>query len=209
MFTKLIAIVILTTFFSSCANSQDPVEGKGRLRGACEGCEGVFEYGGKKLKAVDTLPAYYERGDKLKVTGTIYQPDGATPAKDVILYIYHTNTGGIYPTRGGETGWARRHGYIRGWVKTGSDGVYTFYTTKPGAYPDGNNPAHIHPTILEPNGTYYWVEEYRFRGDPLLVNVPEPSSPRGGTTGVVAVEKEGGLLVAKRDFILGRGVPGY
>ena len=88
--------------------------------GPCEGCEAIFEYGDKKLTAVDTLPDFHDPGPRIKITGTIYKPDGKTPAKDVILYIYHTNQKGIYATKGDEKGWARRHGYIRGWIKTRS-----------------------------------------------------------------------------------------
>ena len=71
---------------------------------------------------MDTLPDFYEQGLKIKVTGTIKQNDGITPAEGVILYIYHTDQAGIYSTKGGETEWAKRHGYIRGRVKTDSNG---------------------------------------------------------------------------------------
>ena len=208
MLIKIFTTVVTIVMVSACANSQNRNDNKRQLVGNCEGCEAIFEYGNKKLKAVDTLPGYYEPGDKLKVTGVIYQPDGKTPAKDVIFYIYHTNTGGIYPTKGAETNWSRRHGYIRGWIKTGADGVYTFYTVMPGAYPERNAAAHIHPTILEPNGKYYWVDEYHFKGDPLLATMQALSSPRGGA-GIVTLEREGTMLVAKRDIVLGKNVPGY
>lgn len=177
--------------------------------GSCEGCEAVFEYGNKTLTSVDTLPDFHDKGSKLKLTGVIYQPDGKTPAKDVILYIYHTNQKGIYPAKGGESGWARRHGYIRGWIKTDNDGNYEFYTLKPGAYPGGGNPAHIHTTILEPDGKYYWIDEYHFAGDPYLTEQMKPKSPRGGTSGVLELKREGNLLVGKRDLILGKNVPNY
>ena len=178
--------------------------------GPCEGCEAIFEYGDKELSPVDTLPDFHNKGLKIKVTGTIYQNDGKTPAKGVILYIYHTNQNGIYATKGGETGWAKRHGYIRGWIKTGKDGKYTFYTLKPGTYPDRSSPAHIHPIILEPNGKYYWLGSYHFKGDPLLTEKEiSPESPRGGSSGLLSLQKEGNLLVGKRDIILGKNVPGY
>lgn len=172
--------------------------------GPCEGCEGVFEYGDRPLAPADTLPGFEEADKKLKVTGIIYRPDGETPAEGVILYIYHTNEQGVYPTRGDETGWGRRHGYIRGWIRTGPDGRYTFYTRKPGSY--GQNPAHIHPTILEPDDRYYYLTEYRFRGDPYL---EENDRSFRGSPGVVSLRKEGDLLVAERDIVLGKNVPGY
>ena len=178
--------------------------------GPCEGCEAVFEYGDRELTPVDTLPDFHDEGPKIKVTGTIYQNDGKTPAEGVILYVYHTDQNGIYPTRGGEKGWAKRHGFIRGWVRTGKDGKYAFYTLKPGVYPDRGAPAHIHPTILEPNGKYYWLGSYHFQGDPLLTErETSPPSPRGGSSGLLVLRREGEMLVSERDIILGKNVPEY
>jgi protocatechuate 3,4-dioxygenase beta subunit len=178
--------------------------------GPCEGCEAVFEFGDRQLSAVDTLPDFNAEGKKIKVTGTIYKNDGKTPAEDVILYVYHTDQNGIYPTKGNEQGWAKRHGYIRGWVKTGSDGKYTFYTLQPGVYPSRSAPAHIHPVILEPSGKYYWLGSYHFKGDPLLRKEDaNPKNPRGGSSGLLELRKEGNLWVGTRDIVLGENVPGY
>ena len=44
----------------------------------------------------------------------------------------------------------RRHGYIRGWMKTNEKGQYRFYTLKPASYPNSTAVKHIHPTIKEP-----------------------------------------------------------
>jgi protocatechuate 3,4-dioxygenase beta subunit len=205
---KSTTILFFIVLFSSCANSQQQNNKSSLVGGPCEGCEAIFEYGNKKLSSIDTLPAFYEPGSKLKLTGTIYRQDGK-PAKDIILYIYHTNTGGVYPTKGGEKGWAERHGNIRGWIKTGSDGVYTFYSAKPGSYPERSHPAHIHATVLEPDGKYYWLDEYQFEGDPLITKENVRKLPRGGTPNVIALQQEGHMLVAKRDIILGKNIPAY
>lgn len=175
--------------------------------GPCEGCEAIFEYGNRSLSPVDTLPDFTSTGHPLKITGTIYKPDGKTPAKGVILYIYHTNAEGVYPKRGDETGWGRRHGYLRGWIKTDADGQYTFYTQKPGSY--GSNPAHIHPTILEPGGKYYYIDMYVFEGDPNLSDGRRNNDQARGGSGVVSLQREDALLVARRDITLGLHVPGY
>lgn len=206
-----LAIILSMVIFTASASSQNTVPPDAMLVGGrCEGCEAVFEFGDRSLTTVDTLPDFNDDGPKIKVTGTIYQSDGTTPAAGVILYIYHTDQNGIYATRGGETGWARRHGYIRGWMKTGRDGKYTFYTLKPGTYPNRRAAAHIHPTILEPNGKYYWLGSYLFKGDPLLTERElSPASPRGGSTGLLELRKEGDLLVGVRDFVLGKNVPDY
>ena len=180
------------------------------IGGPCEGCEAVFEYGTQVLNPTDTLPGYDGEGTKIKVTGTIYLPDGVTPAEGVILYIYHTDQNGEYAKRGGETGWATRHGYIRGWIKTSKNGKYTFYTLKPGRYPGRSVAAHIHPTLLEPDGKYYWVGAYHFMGDSFLTKQEiSKDAPRGGSIGLLDLAKEGKILVGKRDFILGKNIPGY
>jgi protocatechuate 3,4-dioxygenase beta subunit len=36
-----------------------------------------------------------------------------------------------------------------------------------------------------------------------------PDSPRGGSSGVLSLKKENGILVGERDFILGKNIQGY
>jgi protocatechuate 3,4-dioxygenase, beta subunit len=202
-----IALLIVGSIQVACSqrSSQDRVVGDG-----CEGCEGALEYGNKKLSAVDTLPDFNEPGPKLKVTGTIYKKDGKTPAKDVILYIYHTDQKGEYSGKGNETGWGKRHGYIRGWIKTGADGKYTFYTLRPAAYPGRQNPEHIHPTIKEPGIKEYWIDEYLFEDDPILTEREKNNQQGRGGKGIVkTIRDKTGMQIAKRDIILGLNVPGY
>lgn len=176
--------------------------------GPCEGCEAIFEYLSETtgpLPSSATLPGFAGASQELELRGSILMPDGQTPAENVILYIYHTNTDGEYATRGDEQGWARRHGYIRGWIKTGPDGRYTFRTHMPGSY--SSLPAHVHPLILEPNGMYYYLESWFFKGDPNY-NENHEEGGRGGN-GLVALAEENGVLIAERDIVLGLNVPGY
>ncbi len=195
---------------STCSQSQD-LGTRSRLAGGpCEGCEAIFEYGTKGLAPVDTLPGFVEASQKLRISGTVYQPDGITPAENVVLYIYQTDESGYYATKGDERGWGRRHGYIRGWIKTGADGRYAFFTQKPGIYPNRTEPAHIHLTLLEPDGKYYYLEDYHFEGDPLLqAKGPPKENPRGGATGIIPLLKAGDILTGKRDIILGKNIPDY
>ncbi|MEO1260480.1 MAG: intradiol ring-cleavage dioxygenase [Bacteroidota bacterium] len=194
----------------SCTHSQtDEIQNVQLIGGPCEGCEAIFEYGDRLLKNTATLPGYDEAAQKLKISGTIYQPGGKLPAKDVVLYIYHTDQNGIYANKYNRKNWERRHGYRRGWIKTDDDGRYTFFTSKPGIYPNRAVAAHIHPTLLEPNGNYYYVEDYYFSDDSLLTEKElNPVAPRGGTPGVLSLKKDGEVYVAERDFILGKNVGG-
>ena len=205
--TRIILLFLFISLFPACIRSQQEIR---TLVGNCEGCEAVFEYSARQLSTVDTLPDFNEEGTRINVKGTVYKPDGITPAGDVILYIYHTNQDGTYESRENAKGYGKKHGYIRGWVKTGKNGKYSFYTQRPGSYPSGNEPAHIHLTIAEPNGRYYWLGSYHFADDPLLTRQESsPSDPRGGSSGLLNLENKDGILTGTRDLILGRNIPGY
>jgi protocatechuate 3,4-dioxygenase beta subunit len=145
------------------------------------------------------------------VSGTVYQNDGKTPAKDIILYVYHTDQEGHYPTQGGETGWGRRHGYLRTWLKTNALGQYKFYTLRPASYPNSRIPAHIHATIKEPGKSPYWIDDYVFDDDPFLT--PEERRSLRGRGGDHGVLKNGGtsdgITSYSRDIVLGLNVEGW
>jgi protocatechuate 3,4-dioxygenase, beta subunit len=206
-----ITLFVVINLFTFCKAQKNPDSNRANriVGGPCEGCEAIYEFGKSVLSPVDTLPGFHSTEPKLKVTGTIFQNDGKTPAKDVILYIYHTNQNGIYPKRGNESGWAARHGYLRGWVKTTDDGVYTFYTTKPGSYPSGSEPAHIHAIVKEPGVNEYYLDDYLFDNDPLLTQKVKDSRRQRGGSGIIKLVEEDDEFVVKRDIILGLNIPGY
>src|SRR5688572_27519072 len=109
-------VLLLSSSLQGCAQAsqQEPKNNK-RVGGPCEGCEAIFEspIPFKQLKSKDTLPDYHDQGPKLHLSGVVYKNDGRTPAPGVVLYIYHTDQTGVYPTRGDEKDWGRRHGYLR------------------------------------------------------------------------------------------------
>ncbi|MFC4722221.1 intradiol ring-cleavage dioxygenase [Geojedonia litorea] len=195
---------LLILLFCSCAESQTKLIG-----GPCEGCEAIYEYGTKALKAIDTIPGFKESSNKIKISGTVYKVDGKTPAKDVILYIYHTNSKGIYPSNSGSKGWERRHGYMRTWLKTDAQGSYTFYTSRPASYPNATIPQHIHITVKEPDKNEYYIEDIYFSDDPYLTsNIKNRAQPRGGK-GVVSLSGSGKIKEAQRNIVLGLHIPNY
>ena len=205
---QMVFLLLTSILLSTCSNAQ--IKHEPELLGSCEGCEAVFEYGDSMLFPVDTLPDFEKDGMRIKVSGTVYKSNGKTPARDVILYIYHTNQEGLYVPKENAKGWGKRHGYIRTWLKTDKNGYYAFYTLKPAPYPNRTDPAHIHYIILEPNGKYYWLGSCHFQGDSLLTeNEIHPDQPRGGSSGLVDLKKEGTLMVGTRDIILGKNIPGY
>ncbi|EMR01252.1 dioxygenase family protein [Cesiribacter andamanensis] len=201
-------LLLLATSCNGQPNPQMAAPADRPVGGPCEGCEALYEWGNKVLSPTDTLPDFGEEGTRLLLTGIIYQPDGKTPAEGVILYIYHTNAQGRYPTRGDEEGWARRHGYLRGWIKTGPDGRYRFYTLRPGAYPGRTEPAHIHATLKPPGYSAYYIDDFVFADDPLLTKAQRERAPRG-SSGLLQLWQEGALWLGERDIVLGLNIPGY
>ena len=97
------------------------------------------------------------------ISGTIYEPDGVTPARDITLFVFHTDAKGHYNSR--DDAFDPR---LYGWVRTGTDGRYEFRTIKPGPYPQVTNPAHIHAHVFGPGRPEWFIPEYWFEGDPLI-----------------------------------------
>jgi protocatechuate 3,4-dioxygenase beta subunit len=184
--------------------------------GTCEGCEAIYEcpVSFDQLNEIDTLPDFNEAGPKIEISGTIYKSDGKTPAPGIILYVYHTDQKGLYATKGNDPdsyreGWGKRHGYIRGWIKTDINGFYKLYTLVPASYPNSKNPKHIHPTIKEPGYNEYWIDEFVFNDDPLLPEAERFKSNPVGGSGVLKTYIKDGMLRANRDIILGLNVRDY
>lgn len=175
----------------------------------CDGCELIYEELPQALTNTTYLPDWYEDNDKMVVEGKIFKRDGVTPAVGIILYIYHTDSKGLY-SKGASQKLGIRHGHIRGWIKTGEDGSYRFYTCKPAPYPERNSASHIHPVIKEPGTNEYYIDNYVFEGDPLLTAAERKKMQNRGGSGIVKLTRNSkGWLVAKRDIILGLNIPNY
>jgi protocatechuate 3,4-dioxygenase beta subunit len=198
----LLFLLILT----SCSPAQSS---KNLLGGPCEGCEAIYEYNDRPLGAETTLPDFYRKGRPIKITGTVYQKDGRTPAPDVILYVYHTDQSGRYTAQSNAKGWEKRHGSIRGWMKTDEKGRYTFYTLRPGTYPSRTEPAHIHITVKEPDKRAYYLDSFYFEGDPLLTSKIKSQMMNRGGNGIIQLDQSGKIMVGKRDLVLGENIPNY
>ena len=215
---QYIVICMISVIMFGCSQQSNRANGQSssaitkEVGGPCEGCEAIFEspVPFEKLSWETALPDFNEPGPKMVISGVIYKADGKTPAKDVVLYVYHTDQTGHYSLKGNETGWGKRHGYIRGWVKTNALGQYKFYTLKPVAYPGKNPPpAHIHPIIKEPTKNEYWIDEYLFDDDPLLTTEIRNKGRQHGGSGIIKLKKENGILVGERNIILGLNIPDY
>ena len=210
--TFLILLIALISFTgSSQSNIQKNKASQKVVGGTCEGCEAIYESPVlfEKLSYADTLPGFNEPGPKIKISGVVFKNDGKTPAKDVIMYVYHTDQSGRYSQKGNESGWGKRHGYIRGWMKTNERGEYTFYTLRPAAYPQRNDPQHIHVTIKETDKNGYSIDAYQFDDDPLLTKSERSKLKNYGGDGIIQLKLVNGIWEAKRNIILGLNVDNY
>ncbi len=151
------------------------------------------------------IPPKGALGEKIIISGTIYLPDKKTPAKDIIVYVHHTNTEGMYPKLGNEKGNGQYHGYLRGWMKTDSRGRYEFETIRPAPYQThGGEPAHIHYNIEGPKHPEYWLTALWFDDDSRVTQDQLKNVQRnGGFSNVTKLSKdENGILKGTRNIIL-------
>lgn len=182
------------------------------IGGRCMCCEGTEEYPkDKELGHIGILWDYLqEGGNKIEINGTVYEKDGRSPARDVILYIYHTDQTGRYPQLGSGGGCTGVHGSLRGWAKTDEKGEYKFLTRRPAPYPGESLPAHIHIYVKEPNKNPYYIADCTFDDDPLLTEEwRERDSRRGGDGVLKNGIEQGDVTVYRRDIILGLNIPNY
>lgn len=145
-----------------------------------------------------------EPGDRLVLEGTVFRPDGKTPAAGVLLYAYHTNARGYYAHAEGTTGQGRWHGDLRGWLRTGADGRYRIETIRPAPYPSGGIPAHIHMHVMVEGGRERWIDDVVFDDDPLVTAAYRRAAGlRPAGPGIVHLERNAaGVLHGRRDIVL-------
>lgn len=178
----------LALFFGVLSTSEAQKK-SGRLLGECEDCHLLFDGMPALVTSTTNIAPPPEPGERLTITGIILKPDGKTPAPDIVLYFYHTDHQGNYSPANNQRV-AIRHGHLRGWVKSDSNGRYTISTIRPGSYPNSRNPSHIHPIILEPDGTYYWVDEFLFEDDPFLTPAIRKEQTGRGGKGIVTLTRD-------------------
>lgn len=210
-------LVLLLNVTTSCNgqsnnNEEGPTQTDPQqpVGGGCDGCEIMYVGMPKNVSSVDTSSAWTEKGQKLLLTGTVYKIDGKTPAANVIIYYWQTDNEGYYSPKSGMPEKAKRHGHIRGWVKTDNNGKYSIYTIRPSSYPNSDIPAHIHTSVKEPNlANEYYIDEFVFDDDRLLTAAKRKTQENRGGSGILKVSTTNGLQIAKHNITLGLNIPNY
>lgn len=213
--TSIICIAAFLSILFSC-NGQTPTnktsqnENHKIVGGGCDGCELMFVGMPANIPSVDTSVGWAEKGQKLLITGKVFKIDGRTPASGVIIYYWQTDNNGLYSATETMDDKARRHGHIRGWVKTDEKGNYSIYTIRPAPYPGRDMPAHMHTSIKEPNiPNEYYIDEFVFDDDKQLTGVKRKALENRGGSGILRVLISGDLQIAEHNIILGLNIPDY
>ncbi|MEQ1584627.1 MAG: intradiol ring-cleavage dioxygenase [Cyclobacteriaceae bacterium] len=203
---KLIVALLVMTI-SACAQNQSFT--KKQIGGPCEDCQMMFDGIPNVLESKTKLAQVGEPGEPMIISGIIFKQDGKTPASGIVLYVYQTDSKGLYSKSTNQTQ-AIRHGHLRGWVKTNAKGEYEFKTIRPASYPNSSNPQHIHPIIYEPGKGYYWIDEYMFDDDPLLDSNERSHVNNRGGSGILKLERNSaGEWEGTRNIVLGLNVANY
>lgn len=160
----------------------------------------IYDNTALNITSSDTIPDYQSKTNKLKLTGIIYESDGLTPAKDVILYVEQPDENGDFDLR--ETN-EKRYVHHRSWVKTDADGRYTLYTFVPGGDRRYNQLQQMFPIVKESSKEAYELETFLFDDDPLLTKTcRKRMAKKGDPTRILKLKSVEGIFVAERNITL-------
>jgi protocatechuate 3,4-dioxygenase beta subunit len=160
----------------------------------------VYDYTEAQLNSVDSVSDFESKTNKLKLTGVIFENDGLTPAKDVILFIEQPDEHGNFDLRVEND---KRYVHHRAWVKTDAEGRYTIYTFIPGNDRTHNQFKQLFPVIKEPSNAAYEIETFLFDDDPLISKYCRKRlAKKGDITRILKPKNVDGMLVAERNIIL-------
>lgn len=179
--------------------------------GPCDNCNIMFEGipSLDKINSETTIASKAEPGERMEISGTVYLKDGKTPAKDIILYAYHTNAAGLYQPSDTQT-LGKRNGRLRGWVKTNSEGKFSIASIRPAPYPNATIPAHIHFLVKEPRKIVYYIDEVWFTDDKLVTEkLKQAAEKRGGDLIIPLIKNDKGIWLGNLTITLGLNIPGY
>ena len=112
-----------------------------------------------------TIADSTEPGTRLVVSGRVLGADNK-PVPSASIYVYHTDDKGEY-VPGSNAGMDRPR--LLGYLRSDSEGRYSFATIRPAPYPNSRIPAHVHFEIAPP-GYQGRIYEIMFEGDPLITS---------------------------------------
>jgi protocatechuate 3,4-dioxygenase beta subunit len=114
-----------------------------------------------RVTSVERIAPPSEPGTPFVVRTTLLDPSGK-PAAGVEVFAYQTDRTGIYAAPGATDPWR-----LKGWAVSDAQGRFEFRTIRPGSYPGGGAPAHIH-LIFTTGCCGRQASEMVFDDDPLI-----------------------------------------
>jgi protocatechuate 3,4-dioxygenase beta subunit len=141
-----------------------------------------------------------EPGEPLIVAGRVFASDGRTPKEGMTVHVYQTDASGRYDRPGSGSAAPR----LSATVTTDAAGRYEFRTIRPGAYPEGRWPAHIHFKVSGPGYKERYVSDLVFADDPRVPAAERESSAAAGRFAFVCTPSRGedGVLRCERNIRL-------
>lgn len=201
-----IVLAITATILAICFATTVTIAGEPIVGLPCENCELVFLGMPDSIQSISRIAPLNEPGEKMRIEGIVRDSSGK-PVSGIIIYAYHTDSKGIYPTDSNSV----RHGKLRGWAKSDAKGQYHFDTIRPAGYPNSTTPQHVHMHVIEPGRCTYYIDDIMFKDDPRLTAEIEQrfDFARGGNGFVKPTKDQSGTWIAVRDIVLGENINGY
>ncbi|SMC90895.1 dioxygenase family protein [Moheibacter sediminis] len=203
--------VCFCSVFISCKGQiKENLQENKIVGGGCEGCELMYIGIPENISTESTSNGWTEGRQKLMIVGKVYQRDGRTAAKDIIIYYWHTDENGLYSSKINTPKDAKEHGHLRGWVKSDENGNYRIKTSRPAHYPNENMAAHIHLSIKEPQIENEYFADLYFDDDSQYLQHKKKygKADRAGTE-LLRVVIDNDIQIAEHNIILGLNIPNY
>lgn len=145
-----------------------------------------------------------EPGQRLVITGRVFGADGK-PRGGVVIEAHHTDASGIYLAEGAHAPNPKVAARLFGRLATAPDGTYRIDTIRPGSYPGGVAPAHIHIHIQD--GRHEQYEVIEFADDRALTPAMRAKDGVSGTFATIqpVTRDASGVWHCTRDFRMAGG----
>ncbi len=141
----------------------------------------------ENIQTTVTVANRNAKGQPFVIYGRVLEPDGKTPAANVLVHTYHRDHDGFefgvdekqYPA------WQ-----LQGWVKTDKDGKFEIQTIKPASDHMGREGAHIHFTVVSEKYGKQWAPKVFLADDPITQKQRKTISGRNNIIAEIKQDSE-------------------
>jgi catechol 1,2-dioxygenase len=127
----------------------------------------------------DLLAPGTQPGERLRISGRVLSAPGCEPLAGAVVDVWHASALGLYYGMEAPRPLKPEEYQLRGRIRTGADGRYSFDTILPGNYRVNEHwvrPRHIHYIVSHPSRRSLTTQLY-FEGDPYNKTDPMVKSP--------------------------------